>query len=78
MEFQQINSSNLESAAYDPKKRELIVRFKNGTAYKYFKCMASLWKKFLKEFDGLDGRSAGSFFFKYIKKLKCEQLENWK
>ncbi len=77
-DFQPIVSSNLESAAYDPKGRTLTLRFKNGTAYRYARVMPGLWKKFQKEFDGKEGRSAGKFFFKHIKPLACEQIDNWK
>lgn len=77
MDFQPIVSSNLESAAFDKKKREAVIRFKNGTAYLYKKFLPSLWTRFQKTFDGTKG-SAGKFFFAEIKKLPYEQLENWK
>ncbi len=78
-DFQPIVSSNLESGAYEKAKRTLTLRFKNGTAYEYTKCMPSLWTKFQKTFDGKEGRSAGKFFFANIKnKLPFTQLDNWK
>lgn len=78
MNFQPIVSSNLESAAFDAKARTAVIRFKNGTAYEYSKFMPGLWKKFEATFAGKNGASAGKFFFANIKKLSCEQLENWK
>lgn len=45
-EFQKIVSSNLESAAYDADSESIIVRFKNGTAYRYPNCDERLWKDF--------------------------------
>lgn len=75
-EFEPIVSSNLESAAWSP-VGQIIVRFKNGTAYRYYDCNVNLWKAFKKTFDGKDGRSAGKFLHSQLKPLRCERLENW-
>ena len=74
--FKPITSSNLHSAAYDRPWKELTVRFKNGTAYRYFDVTPSLWKEFEKLFDGRLG-SAGGFFSKQIRFLSNEKLEDW-
>lgn len=74
--FKPIVSSNLHSAAYDRSWKELTVRFKNGTAYKYSDVSPSLWKEFEKTFDGKSG-SAGSFFAKQIRSLSNEKIEDW-
>jgi hypothetical protein len=74
-EFKPIVSSNLDAAAYDPKAKVLVIRFKNGTSYRYPKFPQDLWKKFEKTFDGKDGRSAGKFFFAEIRQLPSEKIE---
>lgn len=76
LKFEPITSSNLESAAYDREWKELTVRFKNGTAYKYFDVTPTLWRDFKKLFDGRAG-SAGSFFAKQIRFLSNEKQEDW-
>jgi hypothetical protein len=45
-QFFPITSSNLDSAAFDRDWNELVVRFKNGTAYKYQGVTQSLWADF--------------------------------
>jgi hypothetical protein len=47
-QFFPITSSNLDSAAFDRDWNELVVRFKNGTAYKYQDVTQSLWADFKK------------------------------
>jgi hypothetical protein len=76
-EFKTITSSNLESAAYDAAKKELVIRFQNGTAYRYPAFPADLWKKFERTFDGKDGRSAGKFFFASVRPLEAVKIEDW-
>jgi hypothetical protein len=71
-EFKPIKSSNLEAESYDAANQELVIRFKNGTAYKYFNVSPDLYREF-KEAD-----SAGSFFHLHIRRMEFEQLENWK
>jgi hypothetical protein len=75
-QFFPITSSNLDSAAFDRDWNELVVRFKNGTAYKYQDVTQSLWADFKKLFDGKSG-SAGSFFAKQIRFLTNERIEDW-
>ncbi|MCC7308320.1 MAG: KTSC domain-containing protein [Acidobacteria bacterium] len=76
-EFQPIVSSNLESAAFVDGDT-IIVRFKSGKAYAYVDTDEGLWKRFKKEFDGKDGRSAGKFHAKHIRPLPAKQLDDWK
>ena len=75
--FKQIESSNLEAASYDVATRELIVRFKNGSAYKYLDVSPELFADFESLFDGKAG-SAGSFFMKQIRNLSNERIDDWK
>lgn len=73
--FQPIVSSNLKAAKYDAETKEMIVRFKNETAYKYPNIDDHLWNEFESQFDGEDGRSAGKFFHANIRHRPCEKLE---
>jgi hypothetical protein len=73
--FKPIVSSNLAAAAYDPATQQLVVRFKNGTAYRYQGVSPKLFADFEATFDGRDGRSAGGFFAKQIRFLTNEKIE---
>lgn len=75
-DFQPIVSSNLDSAAYEDDA--IVVRFKNGYAYRYPNCSADLWKKFQKEFDGQQGRSAGKFLNKNLAVKPYARIDDWK
>lgn len=75
-DFQPIVSSNLESAAYVD--GAIVVRFKNGSSYKYPSCTGELWTQFQKTFDGKEGRSAGKFLHSQLKPLEVERLDDWK
>ena len=75
-DFQPIVSSNLESAAFEGDA--IIVRFKNGSAYKYPNCSEQLWKEFQKEFDGKKGRSAGKFLNAQLRPRPYEKIDDWK
>ncbi len=75
-EFQPIVSSNIEAAAYID--GAIVVRFKNGSAYRYPNCDADLWKKFQKEFDGKQGRSAGKFLNARLRAKPYERIDDWK
>lgn len=77
-DFQPIVSSNLESAAYDAENESIIVRFKNGSAYRYPNCGMQLWKDFQTQFDGLKGRSAGKFLNAQLRPRAYEKLDDWK
>lgn len=74
-QFKPIMSSNLEAASYDPQTKELIVKFKNGTAYKYPDVPVKTYVEFENTFDGANGKSAGKFFNAYIKHLPFEKIE---
>lgn len=75
-DFQPIVSSNLESAAFVD--GAIVVRFKNGSAYRYPNCDDLLWKKFQKTFDGKDGRSAGKFLNAELRPRAYERIDDWK
>ena len=77
-EFQPIVSSNLDSAAFDADGKAIIVRFQNGTAYKYPNCDEKLWNDFKATFDGKQGRSAGKFMHAQLKPRPYEKLDDWK
>lgn len=76
--FESIVSSNLHSAKFEKESGAIVVRFQNGTAYRYPNCSDSLWKDFQKQFDGQKGRSAGKFLHAQLKPRPYEQLEDWK
>lgn len=77
MNFQPIVSSNLESAALDAATGDIIVRFKNGTAYKYPKAGVVVWNNFQKTFSGKNGLSAGKFLNAQLRPLAYERIEDW-
>ena len=74
--FKPIVSSNLDSAAYQD--GAIVVRFQNGTAYRYPNCPTGLWNDFKKEFDGQKGRSAGKFLNAQLRPRAYERIEDWK
>lgn len=76
MKFEPIVSSNLESAAYE--NGAIVVRFKNGSSYRYPNCTGELWAKFQKTFDGKDGRSAGKFLNAELRPKAYERQDDWK
>jgi len=57
-----VKSSNLESVGYDPDKRELLVKFKNGGVYRYSNVPAQHWAKLID-----DDTSAGAYFHNHIR-----------
>lgn len=73
--FKPVVSSNIESAAFEG--GSIIVRFKNGNAYKYPNASPKLWSEFEKTFDGKDGRSAGKFLNAKLRQLPYERIEDW-
>lgn len=75
-EFSPIVSSNLESAAFVD--GAIVVRFKNGSTYRYPSCTGELWMKFQKTFDGQNGRSAGKFLNAELRPKAYERLDDWK
>jgi len=74
--FEAVVSSNLHSAKYDD--GAIVVRFQNGTAYRYPACDEKLWKDFRSQFDGKAGRSAGKFLYAQLKPKAYEKLDDWK
>ncbi|MCW5959275.1 MAG: KTSC domain-containing protein [Pyrinomonadaceae bacterium] len=73
--FIPIASSNLDAAAYDAQTGELIVKFKNGGAYRYENVSPELFDKFRATFDPESGESAGRFFSQNIRQLPAEKIE---
>ena len=61
-EMHSVTSSQIEAIGYEPEAKELHVRFKGGSHYKYFDVPASLWLDFQK------AESKGSFFHAHVKK----------
>ena len=73
-DFQPIESSNLEAAAYDERAATLTVKFRGGATYIYRQVLKSLWIQFSSLFDGRRG-SAGQFFNRHIRSLPNEKVE---
>lgn len=71
--FESIKSSNLYRAGYDSAMQQLVVEFKNGTAYRYLNFPQNLWDEFAKTIKS--NGSAGKFFNQHIKGLPCEKTE---
>lgn len=72
--FEPIVSSNLESAKYED--GAIIVRFKNGSTYRYPGCDEQLWADFRKCFSGKP--SAGGFLNAQLRPKAYERLDDWK
>ena len=77
MEFEQIVSSNLESAAFDAQTGAIVVRFQSGSAYRYPNCDRALWEKFRATFDGKKS-SASKFMAANLKPRAYERIDDWK
>ncbi len=77
LKFEVIVSSNLESAAVDEESGAIIVRFKNGSAYRYPNA-ADLWDDFKVNFDGKQGRSAGKFLNVQLRPKPYTRIDDWK
>lgn len=71
MQFQTIESSNLESAAYDGKDK-CQVKFKSGGTYEYSGIKPETWKQFESTFQTKD--SSGKFFRANIQKAEFKKL----
>ena len=61
MHLQTVNSSSLEQAGYDAQRRQLIVVFKSGAAYRYDGVPAALYEGLLQ------AESKGRFFIAYVR-----------
>ena len=72
--YKSITSTNLDGASYDPQTKELLVKFKNGTTYKYFDVPVKVYVDFESTFSGEKGKSAGKFFNGHIKHLQFEKV----
>ena len=71
MEFQTIESSNLDSAAYDGADK-CQVKFKSGGVYEYSGVKPETWKEFEATFQTKD--SSGKFFRTHIQKPEFKKL----
>ena len=63
MEEIRLDSTNIYSVSYDPRREILIVRFRNNTRYRYFDVPESVFQ------DLLDAESHGKFFHKNIRNV---------
>lgn len=78
-QFQPIESSNLDSAAYDADAKVIIVRFKGGKAGQYEDCDMKDWTEFQEQFDGKGDHSAGKYLNRVLKAEKTyTPLDDWK
>lgn len=70
MEGQKLNSSNLDDASYDDATRELTVKFRDGSVYKYKDVEPE-------HYAGLfEAESPGSYLHRHIKgECACERVE---
>jgi hypothetical protein len=65
-----LDSSSLESADYDPKKRQLTVLFRHGGRYRYAQVPRRIYR------DLLAAESKGRFFTRHIRGyFRFEKLE---
>ena len=62
MDWQYVESSNIEAVAYDEDKEELFIQFKNGAVYKYLDVPYNIYN------DLLNADSKGQYFYHYIRK----------
>lgn len=74
MDYQPIQSGNLEGAKYDASKKLLTVKFKGSGEYEYSDVPQGVWNKFQATFQTED--STGKFFHQHIKKFSYQKLEN--
>jgi len=58
---EQVASSNIVSAGYDPDNETMEIEFTNGTVYQFFNVSEALYQQFLQ------APSKGKFFNTYIK-----------
>ena len=64
-----INSSNLQTAAYDPSRECLEIQFKSGAVYDYYAVPEEIFAELI------SAESAGRFFAAEIKdKFECERI----
>jgi hypothetical protein len=69
VEWQAVDSSVFAFVAYRMDARQLYVRFRNGSIYRYFDCPADVYDKFLA------AESKGRFFSRCIRnKFRYEQV----
>jgi len=69
VEWQAVDSGVFAFVAYRSDARQLYVRFRSGSIYRYFDCPAEVYKAFLA------AESKGSFFSRCIRnKFRYEQV----
>jgi hypothetical protein len=61
MDWLPIESKMFSSAAYDPEKSILYLRFSSGDVYRYFDFTATQYREFL------DAKSRGRYFLSHIR-----------
>ncbi|MFZ1153721.1 MAG: KTSC domain-containing protein [Solirubrobacteraceae bacterium] len=69
-EWIDMDSSNVESAAYDPDAEVIYVRFQEGGAYAYDQCPPHVWAEFT-----APGQSAGKYVNSTLKDKPCHKLD---
>ena len=69
VEWKAVDSSVFAFVAYRTEARQLYVRFRSGSVYRYFDCPADVYSAFL------DAESKGGFFSRCVRdKFRYEQI----
>lgn len=68
IQWQSVDSSNIEAVAYDAEEKQIFVRFKDGAEWVYDNCEQKLFDSFL------NAPSIGKFFHANIKTHSAERL----
>jgi len=70
MVLESINSSNIESAGYDPTNNTMILKFRSGVFYEYLKVPELVYEHFKK------ADSKGAFFSQNIRNVyACNKID---
>ncbi|MGA9285772.1 MAG: KTSC domain-containing protein [Solirubrobacteraceae bacterium] len=70
LEWIDMNSSNVESAAYEPDAEMIYVRFKEGGVYAYDQCPPHMWEEFT-----APGQSPGKYVNEILKYKPYQKLD---
>jgi len=70
LEWIDMNSSNVESAAYNPDAEMIYVRFKEGGVYAYDQCPPHMWEEFT-----APGQSPGKYVNEILKYKPYQKLD---
>lgn len=70
MVFEQVNSSNIDAAGFDPIQNKMVVKFKSGAYYEYLGVPELVYQHFKA------AQSKGTFFSQNIRNnYNCSQIE---